>query len=171
VFWADNNYIYRAKHFSQMKTYKLLLIVFGLSTIYLACKKDEGAISENIVGTWKASDSYIVTFDTIAEKDSILNTFAIRKNCEKDDLIRIQEDKKFFELNGPLLCDTTEQTEQLLGKWELINKNKTLRILSEDLEDTTDYNLLYIDKTTLKLSIENDTILNSNRYYTFERNQ
>lgn len=153
-----------------MKPYKFALIIFAFTAVYVSCKKDDGAVTDNITGTWKASDSYIVTFDTVANKDSILNTFKIRKECEKDDLLRIQDDKKIFILNGPLLCDTAQKAEQSLGTWGLLSKNKVLRILSDDLADTTDYNLLYIDKTTLKLSIDNDTILNSVRYYTYTKN-
>ena len=60
---------------------------------------------------------------------------------------------------------------QLKGKWSLINKSKNIQIISLDSADTTTYNLLYIDKTTLKLSIENDTILNSTKYFTYERSE
>lgn len=153
-----------------MKPYKFLLIIFAFAAIYVSCKKDEGAVTDNITGTWIVSDTYIVTFDTIANKDTVVNTFKNRKECEKDDQLRIQDDKKIFALNGPLLCDTAQQAEQSLGAWGLLSKNKVLRILSDDLADTTDYNLLYIDKTTLKLSIDNDTILNSVRYYTYTKN-
>ena len=149
-----------------MKPTHLLLIVLAASAIFIACKKNEGAAADNILGTWKESDGYTVLFDTVAQKDTVTNLFKKMKDCEKDNVLIFDINNNCFQGNGALRCDTGEQSSVFLGKYTISTNG---RILTVTGVDTTKYNVVSVDKTSMRLTIDDYPVPNSTYYLTYQK--
>ncbi len=83
--------------------------------------------------------------------------YNILSACQKDNYMVYTADKSIIENEGVSKCSDTTKQQKLIGNWQLIDADKTLRVISQNIisgipvADTTDWIINELSKTTLKL--------------------
>ncbi len=130
---------------------KLALIVLTISSlIVLSCSKEETTVktrAELLTAKDWMMTAAIITMN-IGGKDSSIDMYSTMPACEKDDLFKFETSKVITQKCGALKCNPTDPNSISSGIWTLIDESNPLRIIDGD---TTDFNILTLNTTTLKM--------------------
>ncbi|MPR36133.1 hypothetical protein [Salmonirosea aquatica] len=87
--------------------------------------------------------------------------FAPVPDCEKDDMILMQRDGKYFLDNGEKKCNATDPASEQLGTWKYTAATKT--ILISDTEGNEQH-WLVLESTATRLKMQNTTAIQDTNY-------
>jgi hypothetical protein len=146
------------------------LSLIGISTLFVftACTKDDdstgttsststtgGASNAGVVGTWKVTE--MTTTVNMGGKDTTIDMLADQEECEKDNLLKFNDDYTILELSGAMKCDSTDVDSEPGGVWALLNNNTQFRIIDGD---TTLADVVSLTNTTFKIKYQESSLLN-----------
>ena len=143
--------------------YMLLLAILSLGS----CKKDKSEVDPDgtpvfVDKKWATVSSTVspkIDIDGDGTPDEDL--FAPVPECEKDDMILMQRDGKYFLDNGAKKCSATDPDSEQLGTWKYTAATKT--ILISDTEGNEQH-WLVLESTNTRLKMQNTTAIQVPNY-------
>lgn len=86
--------------------------------------------------------------------DTTMDNFADMEDCEKDDLIRFNENKTVTTKSGALKCDPSDPDSEDGGTWELSADSKKLTVTVDGDPETVD--VVTLTETSLVISMSGE---------------
>lgn len=147
-----------------MKKILLPINIVAIIVIMSCSKPENNKPEEHILdsksqlaeGKWQIAASTYQKF-TNGVGGVIEDEYMVLSACQKDNYIVYKADESIIEDEGASKCSDTAKQQKLIGNWQLLDGDKTLRVISQNIisgipvADTTDWIINELSKTTLKL--------------------
>ena len=142
-----------------MKNLRLLAFMLAAGVVFTACKDDDDAGSNNNTPAQTKTQmltakNYKMTdfgFEVGGQYASAFNDTSFVSACEKDDLTKFNTNGTWATTDAGVACSPTSAES---GTWAFMNNETQMRLISGTGTDadTTMFNILTLNATTLKMS-------------------
>ncbi len=139
--------------------------ILAVSATLLSCKKsDSQKVKDLTNGSWKitaftASPAY----DFEGQGTKITDAYPVLKDCAKDNLTTYTNEGRLIIDEGKTKCDQNS-AQSITNAWTFLSNESIIQVSNG--QTATDYKLLALDGTLLKISAQ---IVESGTTYTFTR--